>query len=437
MRRVPIACIGVVAWTSGFTAVGQVKPAESQDRLLARRAAEADAYRRLAEAMGGLQITSELFVRDFVAESDQIAAALDGVVERARLGPPTYADDGRCTVVAELELGLLVPQLKDIHRRHYRGERIRIGDFDGVEGNYRDGLIRVVGTGIARLDLPPGLPAGVDAALGPDVPASAAGPRLPAIWERVPAQERLMTVRAARLDAQRRLLERIGGLRVSADTLVRDFVTESDEVRTHADGIVVGAREKGPPYYHDDELVVEVTLEAAVESVISSIRELHVQHYRGERVRVTDIERLRDAIRSETFEAIGVGVPRPQIVAAVTQEAGIFMPDWSTRPIEAVGECTDPAIDTPQGKLKAVRCAELDARRRISEHIDGLAIDARTRVGDVVGPRAELRAQLHNAIVGSVVDTIDVAGSAARVRVSVHGADVWSVVHDHWRSLQR
>ena len=46
--------------------------AEAQKKLLSKRAAEADAYRKLAEAVYGLQINSRTYVKDYVTESDEI-----------------------------------------------------------------------------------------------------------------------------------------------------------------------------------------------------------------------------------------------------------------------------------------------------------------------------------------------------------------------------
>jgi len=65
-----------------------VSPA--QNKLLAKRAAEADAYRKLAETINGVQINSSTTVRDFVTESDEIRSGIDTVVRGARFGSPAY-----------------------------------------------------------------------------------------------------------------------------------------------------------------------------------------------------------------------------------------------------------------------------------------------------------------------------------------------------------
>jgi hypothetical protein len=416
--------------------MAQDAAAEAQNKLLAKRAAEADAYRKLAETIKGVQINSNTYVRDFVTESDEIRADLDTFIKGVRLGKPTWYEDGTCEVPAEVTVQQLITQLKEFHTRHYHGDRVKGTDFENIKQYYKKDIIQVVGNGAPRPDLPPDLPEGVEGVIE-QVAVSSAPPPIPDIWKQVPPNERLMAQRAARLDALRKLGERILGLRLNSTTLVRDFVTESDEIRTEFLGKIQGAQEKGRPYYHHDELIVDQTMEIPVESIITTIKELHTRHYKGDQVKGTDIEQIRQTIKTQVFEATGSGVPKPQVVERVIKSGGITMPDWSLKPISATGECTDPAIDTPQGKLKAARCAELDAKRKLAEQIDGLLIESQTTVKDFITQRDEIRAQMQSILVGAVIENTDFTGETARVTVSISGADVWEVVHAEWKVIKR
>ncbi len=69
---------------------------DAQNKLLAKRAAEADCYRKLAETVNGVRLNSSTYVRDFVTESDESRTAVNTFVKGIRLGPPRYYDDGMC-----------------------------------------------------------------------------------------------------------------------------------------------------------------------------------------------------------------------------------------------------------------------------------------------------------------------------------------------------
>lgn len=77
------------------------------------------------------------------------------------------------------------------------------------------------------------------------------------------AQKRLMAKRAALSDARRQLLEVINGVHVSSETVVKDFVTESDVIKTKVEGVLQGAQQIGDEKYMSDgsvDVIMEVSL---------------------------------------------------------------------------------------------------------------------------------------------------------------------------------
>jgi len=76
------------------------------------------------------------------------------------------------------------------------------------------------------------------------------------------AQARLMAERAAKVDGYRNLLEQAYGLQVTGSTTVRDFVTQSDTVRTQLDAFIRGAKVSDTRVLDDGsvETEMEVTL---------------------------------------------------------------------------------------------------------------------------------------------------------------------------------
>jgi hypothetical protein len=431
---IPILACAAVGLCLPAGAFAQEAVTDAQNKLLSKRAAEADAYRKLAETIRGLHITSDTLVRDFVTEYDVIEADLDAFIRGVRLGEPRWYEDLSCEVPAEVTVAKLITQLKELHTRYYKGDTIKGTDFENMKQFINKDVIQVVGMGAPRPDLPPDLPEGTEEVI--TQVETLPRPTLPALWMEMGPQARLMAQRAASLDAMRRLLERIKGLRVTSDTLVRDFVTEWDKIETEARGYLVGAREV-KTYYHANEPIVEVTYAIPLEQVITTIQELHNRYYKGDRVKAVDIVNIKQNLKHKEFEATGMGVPPPQFVHEVATAAEITYPDWTTTKITATGQGTDPAIDTPQGKLKAVRAAELDAKRKLAEQIHGLQISSDTLVRDFVTEYDEINAQLDAVLAGALVERTDCNNGICEATVSIPGMEVWSVVHQQMLIVSR
>ena len=66
---------------------------------------------------------------------------------------------------------------------------------------------------------------------------------------------RLMALRAAEIDAKRNLLETIEGVRITSETLVKNFQTESDVIYSQVSGFIRGARRDGEARYNSDGTV--------------------------------------------------------------------------------------------------------------------------------------------------------------------------------------
>ena len=76
----------------------------AQARLLAERAAKADAYRNLLEAAYGVLVTSSTSVRDLATQNDSVRTTLDGFIRGASLVEVRHLDDGLVEVEMEIKL---------------------------------------------------------------------------------------------------------------------------------------------------------------------------------------------------------------------------------------------------------------------------------------------------------------------------------------------
>lgn len=76
------------------------------------------------------------------------------------------------------------------------------------------------------------------------------------------AQARLMTERAAKVDAMRNLLEQAYGVTITSTTTVRDFITQNDTIRARVNAYIRGAKVIDTRYLDDGsvEIEMEITL---------------------------------------------------------------------------------------------------------------------------------------------------------------------------------
>lgn len=215
--------------------------ADPQSRLLARRAAKADALRNLLEQIYGLRIDSSTTVRDFVVQRDVIRTRVAAVIQGAEEIDYYEHPDG----TAEVTVSLLLGPLEDV-----LGRRVF---FDGR-------VVEATGYGAPR---GPAGSGGGGTALGSwgDV-LRAEGFGLPPNDPNMrPTERQLLARRAAQADAMRNLAERVNGVQVAGDTIVQDFTTRSDTVRTRVRAFIQSARIVSEQPLPDGGYQVEVEME--------------------------------------------------------------------------------------------------------------------------------------------------------------------------------
>lgn len=395
--------VTVMAFVGGMLYAQPLQKA--QQRLLAKRAAQVDAYRKLAELVKGLRISSNTYVRDFVAESDQVNTAFDTFIKGARIaGVPRYLPDGTCEVDVEMTLQEIINGLIEISKHTTFGHRYK---FQQMTQYVQEKVIRATGTGIPRPEGPAVVP-GQQA-------ISSITQGIPG-WEDVTARGRLMAERAALVDAYRNLAETVKGLRITGSTYVRDFVAESDYVQTSLDTFIKGARIVGGYRYLPDG-EVEVTVEVTVRQIIKELKTIH-QHlvqrgwrWRRDIFKTVNFEQIVAVMPAKIVQSTGNGVvplkyrlsqPAPQAVPI--SNPGVSMPAWASQLVTAKGTGIPPDGKTgTEAQLMAVRAAELDARRQLAEKVYGVHINATTTVHDYVVQNDVVRADVDTFMAGAIV----------------------------------
>jgi len=88
-----------------------------------------------------------------------------------------------------------------------------------------------------------------------------------------PAQQRLLSIRASKLDAYRSLMEQIYGQYLDANTKVAEMVISSDAFRARVHGVVYGARLVSIPPIGDDTYETTLSLD---KGTVNDLRALYL-----------------------------------------------------------------------------------------------------------------------------------------------------------------
>lgn len=81
-------------------------------KILAKRAAELDGYRRLAERTLGVQVSSNTTIKNLAVASDEIKTALAGLLKSAKVTRIVYLPDQSSEVTMKLALGPFIRTVK-------------------------------------------------------------------------------------------------------------------------------------------------------------------------------------------------------------------------------------------------------------------------------------------------------------------------------------
>jgi hypothetical protein len=212
---------------------------DPQKRLMTKRAAKVDALRNLTEVVYGIRIDSTTKVENFVTKSDEIRAKVSATIQEAQEIDYRELADGAAEVTVEIPTDAV--------------ERIL-----GRKMDYEYKTIRATGYGA-----PPGAVAAPKSEVPVEkkivkVKGNGAEPSDPNMSS---SEKMLMGKRAAKMDAYRNLTEEVYGVKIKSETTVKDFVTQSDEIKTKVSAFIQGARVVSEKKLSDGSHEVELELD--------------------------------------------------------------------------------------------------------------------------------------------------------------------------------
>lgn len=228
------------------------------------------------------------------------------------------------------------------------------------------------------------------------------GASLPPIWEQAGPRERLKAVRAAELDGNRLLIERIFGIQVDGDTTVYDLALQEDEVRGAVSASLAGVVTVGEPEFFDDGRV-------------ELVRAVRIQDV---------IERLNTVIKHTKLSSGNIKISTNTKRTQETREKNI----------DVQGNAALPG-SKGQEKVLAKRAAEIDAYRKLAERIMGVEIDSDTTVRDLATESDEIQAALAALIKGATPTAIRYqSDGTCEVTLEIKYEDIIRTTKRHMRN---
>jgi hypothetical protein len=440
MKRHILVLAALLAALWAAPALAQDQPPDSQNKLLAERAAKVDAYRNLAETIKGFQIDSTTKVKDFVTESDEINTAFATFIKGVQpVGEPRHYDDGSCEVDVQVTIEEIVTTLKTIVQRHYKGNRYTDTTFDKLVTTVTTKVVKATGAGAPRMAKPETEESNF---ISPPPPSNTRKLNVPDNWKGVPAAQRLGAERAAKTDAERNLAEMIKGLRIDSQTHVKDFVTESDEINT-AMGTFLKGVQKMDTRYSPTDLIVEVDVEMQIDEIITYLKTIVQRHYKGSRFTDKTIEQIQTETTRKVYRATGKGTvgggtstpapapPAPPAPPAAKDDT----PEWAKKTVKAVGHGAPKEGDSEaKAKLNAERAALTEARRNLLEQLKGVSIDSKTTVRDFVTESDEIKTKTDGFIQGAkTIRSEQLEDGSWEVEIEISLADFYNNVYKKFR----
>ena len=197
-------------------------------------------------------------------------------------------------------------------------------------------------------------------------PTEEDGPVLPEIWQKAGPRERLKATRAAELDADRLLAERIYGLQVDSETTVQDLAAGDDAIAGAVSATLVGSITTEQPEYLPDGRV-QVVRAVKIREVIDTLNRV----IKGKRLSDGSIVTTADNTKSNR--------------------------EVKDKVIDVMGNAALPGSEGHQ-KIMAKRAAEMDAYRRLAGRMMGVKINGTTTVRDFALEHDEILASLSQVL---------------------------------------
>jgi len=373
---VVVAALPLAAATAP-TPAPEPGPTPEQVRALAIRAAQVDAYQKLADLILAATVADSKTLGEVLGPGGDKEVALRVFLRSAIVvGEERVYSDGVAEADAEFPFEDVARAVLALTIQHSGNVNL-----DGLSAQAVDGYLRTSGRGKAPDDLSPEAVKKILAARPEEFVEI-----FPVGWERVTAAGRVEAQRRARIQAYAAMKALVRSIRISPTATVGDGVRRSPAAEALLDVFVAGLPLAGPPRFMPDR-VAEVDVAAPVRDLIKVLKDVRALGHGDARWTDEQIDQLSVNLKAERLTVTGRGMPPADQVRppeALAGEPGRPLPDWAAAVLEGRGAAKRPddVRDDAEARLLAGRAAKARAAEELERRLDEVRLDDGRTVRD-------------------------------------------------------
>lgn len=254
----------------------------------------------------------------------------------------------------------------------------------------------------------------------------------PAGWEDVSAEGIVLAEQAAVADAVHALLEKAGGLRVTAARRLKTFLDSEGIYEPVFQAVKSAAK-----------VVVEATpeqlavarIDIGMTEFIRILTEVHQAHYRGSDFHAPDFRDMTLSNNEPKLDAVGLAVPPERHrLRERTSPSKMDQPAWVEQTLSATGRCL-PSTSDQIAYEERIESARIEAFESLRREAQALVVSGNVTVGLFLESHAELQDDFALFLSGArlrVVHSGESASTASEGTVFVQAdlplARLWKIV---------
>lgn len=132
------------------TGNGAIPGSKGMNMIKAKRVAEVDAYRQMAQRFLGIKLTRDTTVKDFCLKNDKMQGSIAAYLKGIKTTGVTHFDDGSCEVKKDLKIREVIKTVEVLIKRYKGKIEVTEESIRKVNTDFNDKTFSVTGRGTTK-----------------------------------------------------------------------------------------------------------------------------------------------------------------------------------------------------------------------------------------------------------------------------------------------